>query len=260
MSPQEAEAVIELWAKRQQDLETEQSMPKVQDLAEAISVPPQEVEGLLREVRLRMSQRSPRRLPARRRVFLFVLLAVSVCAFWIAAMAGFYNYAYHNGAEAVRWQVEPALMDATAPGPPMPIAVDVAPTEVPSGLTATFRKYSLVGTGTRNMPRELVESQLFEALNGILHKMAQPLPVDQDISPSEGLSNIIEALQADGGKNTERYIIFEPFEVSAGDKKLTQMIPLALTSNSDIVRLVEAEQQRRIRVLANAGSNLTAGR
>src|SRR5579872_886412 len=53
MTPDEARALVRLWADRQGERERLASLPSIQDIADVLQIPPQEASLLLQEVRMR---------------------------------------------------------------------------------------------------------------------------------------------------------------------------------------------------------------
>lgn len=274
MSPEETEAVLELWARRQSETDALRARTSVNDLAEAIAASPSDIESMLKEVR------ATRHLPpvtpneTKRRIRNRWLMAGAV-AFWLAFLAFGVVMAYKAGLKNGRNHSTPWVSAPEAPVdfaiPPTPaiagngtaaveVAADAGTTtlgnaqvekDIPKGVSATFREYQIDGEGNG---QELTEDSIKAGLARMLNLMVKPVNV-QDSATYPG-EMIIEALQKEDATRVARAIKFEPFKIVGQSSQFTLQMPYSLTSDYRITAYVKAEQDRKLQILANQAKRL----
>lgn len=266
MSPQETEAVLELWAKRQRETEALRSRATVGDLAEAMSIPQAEVAALLNEIR-RDPNRSEEMRQKRNRNRAWIAVGVVGSIIWLVCVIGFvgYFFAKKGGAGAsvitapptaeVAMNTAPAFVSeggaATAAAPaPMEMAKaggsnDFAQ-QLPKGVTVNLTGYSVEGTASFT---GLSEDSLHETLQQIVYHVAKPLSTSSGEQLNESL--ILQAFLDSSDANVKNLLRFEDFKVFGPGGNITTKLPIALVSDTTLQRLVGEEQSRRLTILAN---------
>lgn len=259
LSPQEAEAVLELWAKKQAEGEL-RSRLNVQDLAEAMSLPVEEVEKMVDTVRQKAS--SPTVTPPVKRAkpinSLLISLAVIV---WFTILAGACYFAFEAGTDKGRQMAgqaamaPPALNDypaeiavATGP-PPMPEATFAAAETpvhgIPRSVSVEIKGYKVYGEQRQNAS----EREILGSLKQILEEVAPPSTAKPEVVYGDVAT--MNALQENNPAKVDGQIQFEAMTVQGKGTGMTLMIPIAKVTNPDLVRLVEEEQTTRLKILAN---------
>lgn len=256
LSPQEAEAVLELWAKKQAEGEL-RSRLNVQDLAEAMSLPVEEVEKMVDSVRQKAS--SPTVTPpikkARPINSLLIALAVVV---WFTILAGACYFAFEAGTDKGRQMsgmpamAPPASMDApalaydTTPTPEgAMIAADTPVHGIPRSVTVEIKGYKVYGEQRQNAS----QGQILDSLKQILNEVAPPSSAKPDVVFGDVAT--MNALQENSPAKVDGQIQFEAMTVQGNGTGMTLMIPVAKVSDPDLIRLVEEEQTTRLKILAN---------
>lgn len=242
ISTDEAQAVFELWAKRRQDAETRQQMPTTRDLAEAMGISEDEVMRMLREVRMSppvVAATPPQPKPRKKRWKFFLGLAV------LGAVAtGFYSAGRSSRTYGTGWM---------APSPPMPTALY----QLPKGLTADYRGYTLAGQVSVTNDMVQLERDLYGALSRVVQdQTAAPLRLPGPTTLAD-LDKVRKAMQEDKiGEDLENILAFEPLHLRAGTNVSKVMIPMALSADPQLEEIVRQEVERRLRVAANKGARV----
>ncbi|MBX7134826.1 MAG: hypothetical protein K1X67_19325 [Fimbriimonadaceae bacterium] len=246
ISTDEAQAVFELWARRRQEADTHQQMPTTRDLAEAMGISEDEVMRMLREVRSTppvIQPVSPPKAKKRRpwRTFVFLGLA-AVCGF-AAFQAGVQN----GLRRGPFW--------APVPYSVAPDAFSFQRQNLPRGLSAEFRGYTLTGSRTTVSDMVALESNLYSGLHGVV---ADQTPDTTPMFPSAvpDFDKVRKALQTDTLDGVENVLAFEPITLKAGQTATKVLIPIALSSDPQLDTLIRQEVDRRIRVAANKGARI----
>lgn len=253
MSPAEAQSVIELWAQRQRQDESKKAMPSVTDLSEVLSLPPEEVVKLLAQVRATPPTMTTARPAVDRRVLIPIIM-ISV-VLWLATISAFVWWSsISSSAPAARFE-EPVMGN----GPPAIAGAESLGADLPAGLTLEFRGYTVIGSSSRTIPADELEGALLPILETVLNQMTPLQGSGANVTPSD-LESITTALGKNSNSGVESYLEFHAFRTSVGGQDQVLMLPVALTSNDTIVKMVQAEQMRRLRVLANGAANLFRGR
>ena len=252
MTPQEAEAVLEIWAKRQAEGELRTRL-NVAELAEAMNLPVADVERMLAQVR-NAPVHTPPMKKARPVNSLLIALAIFI---WFGILFSVGYIAYQRG----RADFEPAL--ATPMPPPMEFPVfetvaGAAPSpapvaawdgdylsEIPSGFRVQFKGFDATGTASEPLGIE----QIRRAFQTILRQIGAP----PSSSPQSNLTDLqlINAIADNDAKATGGIIKFESFVVNHGNRVFSEVIPVAMTGDSRVTTLVSEEQQKRLLALAS---------
>lgn len=259
MSPKEAEAVFELWAKRQSEGENLRQRMSVQDMAEAMSIPPNEVEQMLNYVRsAHIAPPEPAKLKKARPVNSFLISIVAVT--WFVILIGccflFYSIGHKNGLRANLFAppVPIAEMPVTAADLPFASAgtaeMDFAPAnmteQIPNGVNVEFNNYRVTGENPSGL---LSEDDVKTALSSIIQKVASPSSVTEKTNLTE--VEIVKAIQESNVKKLSGLVRFEVMTITHGNSSFQQTIPVAQVNDPKIVRLVGEEQSKLLRILAN---------
>lgn len=259
LSPQEAEAVLELWAKKQAEGEL-RSRLNVQDLAEAMSLPVSEVEKMVDTVRQKAS--SPTVTPPIKKAKPINSLLISIAMIvWFTILAGACYLAFEAGMDKGRQMVgmpamaPPAFNEipmgvaVAADTVPMPhdtaIATDTPVHGIPRSVTVEIKGYKVFGEQRQNAN----QGQILESLRQILIEVAPPSSAKPDVVFGDVAT--MNALQENNAAKVNGQIQFEAMTVQGNGTGMTLMIPVAKVSNPDLIRLVEEEQTTRLKILAN---------
>ncbi|MCC7228937.1 MAG: hypothetical protein IT203_00985 [Fimbriimonadaceae bacterium] len=259
MSPKEAEAVFELWAKRQSEGEILRQRMSVQDMAEAMSIPPSEVEQMLSFVRsANMAPHEPTKIKKARPINSFLITVVAVT--WFVILIGssflFYYLGHRNGLRANLFaRPGPVAEMAMAPPNPPYSSAGTAVTysaqanladQIPDGVSVEFNNYRVTGDNSGGF---LSEDDVMTALNSIIQKVASPSSVIATTKLTE--VEIVEAIQNRNAEKLSGLVRFQTITISQGKSTFQQPIPVAQVKDPRIVRLVGEEQTRLLRILAN---------
>ena len=257
LTQQEAEAVLELWAKRQAEGEL-RSRLNIQDLAETMNLSAGEVERMVATVRS-MNTTSSLDLPPRKKVrpintFLITLAVVT----WFGILAGVGLAAYQLGKDHARSRT--VIYDAAAVSPPpmaFPTTTIATPSgesaiaapsaaaginiaeKLPEGMKVSFGGYQISGEGKAT---EL--DGIGQALDAIVRQTA--VPVEHYRHSSKPDIAFINAFQTYDGSLVDSVIRFEKLKVNFGEASTEVMYPIANTSSSRVRRLVMEEQRKRL--------------
>lgn len=261
LSPQEAEAVLELWAKKQAEGEL-RSRLNVQDLAEAMSLPVEEVEKMVDSVRQKAT--SPTATPPTKRAkpinSLLISLAVIV---WFTILAGACYLAFEAGTDKGRQMAgfpamaPPAITDFPAE---IAVAADTSPMgtatavetpvhQIPQSVSLEFKGYKVYGEQRTNAS----ESAIFHALQQIVAEVAPGSSAKPDVV--YGDVAVIDALQSHDASKINGQIQFETLTLKGNGTSLSQRIPIPKVDEASLVRLVLEEQRVRLKILANWAFN-----
>jgi hypothetical protein len=256
LTPQEAEAVLELWARRQAEGEL-RSRLNVQDLAEATGLSTAEVEQMVASIR--SGRTTPAVTPPRKRAkpVNYFLIGTAV-VIWIAILAWVGLGAYQSGRNSAIMQVPGVAVPGIAPvapppdivieGIPAPALADVNAAELlPAKSAVEFQGYKVVGSA--DPIRQLTESDIFSALTMVTSSLEreQALPY----GPEQNSIDIIKALQANEAGLVAGEIRFEKMVVSAHGQSKELLIPFATVGNHSIIQPVQQERSKRLLILAN---------
>ena len=219
-------------------------MPTTRDLAEAMGISEDEVMRMLREVRMAppvVAATPPQARPRKKRWKFFLGLAV------LAAVAtGFYNAGRSSRIYGPGWMT---------PSPPMP--VPTAPYQLPKGLTADYRGYTLSGQVSVTNDMVQLERDLYGALSRVVQdQTAAPLRLPGPTTLAD-LDKVRKAMLEDKvSADLENILAFEPLHLRAGSNVSKVMIPMALSADPQLEEIVRQDVERRLRVAANKGARV----
>ena len=257
ISSREAEAVLELWAKRQAEGELRARL-SVQDLAETMNLPLEDVQRMVDSVRASKSQAvlDPPTVKQARPVNKFLIgLAVVV---WLAILSGVGFFAYESGFTAARRRFSPDMFAPMPPpvvpstsiaGTPAPAAVlgttqNVAES-IPKGISVSFGGFQISGEASKSAYWASPQN----AISRIVEDVAQAPPgVTGTTKPDIALIN---GIQQDNPDMLDGLVKFETMTVSSLRDKFELKIPIPLTSDERILRFVLPEQEKRIKILSS---------
>lgn len=261
LSPQEAEAVLELWAKKQAEGEL-RSRLNVQDLAEAMSLPVEEVEMMVESVRQKAS--SPTVTPHIKRAkpinSLLISLAVIV---WFSILVGACYFAFEAGTDKGRQMAGfPAMAPPAITDFPAEIAVASDTTsmgtttaaetpvhQIPQSVSLEFKGYKVYGEQRTNAN----ENAILKALQQIVYEVSPSSTAKPDVV--YGDIAVIDALQSNDAAKIDGQIQFETMTLKGNGVSMSQKIPIVKVVDSNLVRLVTEEQRVRLKILANWAFN-----
>jgi hypothetical protein len=267
VTAEEAEAIFELWAKRQADTEALRSRLTVQDMAEAMSIPPSDVERMLISVRAGRAQPQIQGPATKVRPINSFLISMAAVA-WIAILLLACFIAYRSGWRNRGYEQPPApflntpLPDVALPPQEVPSAIPFVTPETDlvdlgrlfsTNLTIEFDKASIEGQGVPGQQGPLRTDVLLQVVDAI-----SPAP-SVDIPTQLTGAQLVKALRNGQAQPVEDIIQFKELvlRTNNGGAPLKEMIPVALTQNAEIAQLVREEQLRRLKILANtAGQKL----
>ncbi len=262
VTPEEAAAISELWAKRREEAETLGQRYSVAEIAEVMGIPPAEVEIMLRLVRTNPNTESGAKLEQKRRKRRRWLITGAV-AFWLATLAIAFLAVYHwgqgNRAYAPYYPQRQFLSNESgailknAQGPST--TGRTIGNYLPAGFSAEFQGYAVDGEGDI---QHLTESNLEYGLTSLIAKMTS----DQ---PGYGggyytTPELAEALRSGNLGEFKDRIKFEEIVVRAKGRQLKASIPVDVTNNHNDIRTIDAEATRRLRILANQAWRLAKGK
>lgn len=265
LSPQEAEAVLELWARKQAEGEL-RSRLNVQDLAEAMSLPVSEVEKMVATVRQKAA--SPQTVSSIKKAKPVnrPLIALAIVV-WFCILGGACFFAYEAGLN----KGQPTYGLPAPPPPAEVVDIAVAPSadtmaiptaassgfetpvhSIPRSVSLEFKGYKVYGEQKTNTS----EQAILSALHQIVDEIAPSSSAEQDVK--YGDLSIVEALQTNDGSKIGGQIQFETFIVRGDRNAMSQQIPIAKVADESLVRLVTQEQRTRLKILANWAYNQRA--
>jgi hypothetical protein len=244
ISNEEAEAVLELWASRRQEADAIRQMPTTHDLAEVLGTSEQEVMRMLQEVRVSKASTpiQAAQVPRKKRRWKWILGAVAVCGISFLSYAG--------GRSAGARFVGPSAFARE-------VAFS-AQYNLPKGLSAEFRGYTISGNGPGGLDQGMIESELLDALGSVVAQQT-PSPVAGHSMTLHEPEAILRSLRADKPEpGLEDAIAFEPILLRMDGNVSKVMIPIALSPDPQLTSLVQQEVDRRIRVAANKGARMAS--
>lgn len=266
LTQQEAEAVIELWAKKQADTETLRSRLTVEDMAEAMSLPPSEVEQMLRAVRLQKVV-PPESVPMKKVRPVNAFLIAIASAVWIVILVGACFAAYEAGqGDGVRRTAQmwppaaapaPVIFDTPpAPTPTLEYAGVNPPAEAVfeisqlgnyfmRGVNVQFGTAGVKGQASSQNPPMMTSGPLQALVN-----LTSPTP---SITTDSELSNleIVQALRAAKSARDGSFE-FRPMTIQLPTGgTVSEAIPISNTKNQRVLTLVNEEQLTRLKILAS---------
>jgi len=260
LTPQEAEAVLELWARRQAEGEL-RSRLNVQDLAEATGLSPTEVEQMVATIRAGRQSQTPIQPQKRAKPVNYLLIGVAVVV-WLAILAWVGLGAYHSGRSSAFDQMPP-IMPGVAVAPPPDIVIEGVPVPpaladanaaelLPLKSTVEFQGYKVQGAA--DAIRQLSESEILSALTMVTSSLEreEALP----IGPEQNSIAIINALQANDSSLVAGEIRFEKMVVSRFGQSKELLIPFGTVGNTSILEAVQRERAKRLLILANWLTNV----
>jgi len=240
LTPKEAEAILELWARQHSESEALQARTTVQDLAEAMSIPAHEVAAMLRQVREsdpvlpQQPLEEAKKRRRNRRLMVFAIL------FWLALMVGGFAIVYNVGrSRGARVRLGPATHEAAA------TVQSTGPENLPNGVTFEYRGYQLTGTAPNGT---VDEKSIMSAIFDIVERVAGP---SSTAETKVGNDEIAKALQTDDASNVSTHIAFETVKVTGGGKVFSTKMPIAIDGSLNVVNAVRQEQWRRLNIIAN---------
>lgn len=261
VTPEEAAAISELWAKRREEAETLGQRYSVAEIAEVMSIPPAEVEVMLRLIRSNPNTESGSKLEKKRRKRRRWLITGAV-AFWLATLAIAFSAVYNWGQSrsyAPYYPQRQFLYDGS--GSLLRNAQGVVSTGrtldryLPTGFSAEFQGYAVDGEGDIS---HLTEANLEYGLTSLIAKMTSDQPGyggGYYTSPE-----LAEALRSGKLGEFEGRIKFEEIVVKTKGRQLKASIPVDLSNNHEYMTTVDAEVTRRLRILANQVWRLAKGK
>jgi hypothetical protein len=273
LTQQEAEAIIDLWAKKQAETETLRSRLTVEDMAEAMSVPPREVEQMLAAVRLqKLAPPEPVVVPVKRVRPVNSLLIALASAVWIVILIGACYAAYQAGRDSNRFPPPPVLLET--PLPPSGVVLDsrpaiasdtIAPPAVEQSAGFEFRELGPMFSANLSLTFDGVTIQGLRDPNQ--HVPLSSMSLERTVAaintiPLVNIDSSLTDIQVvrllRSAKNpADGSFEFKVLKLESGGKTVSEMIPVALSQNQRISRLVADEQARRLKILANkAGQQL----
>lgn len=257
LTQQEAEAVIELWAKKQAETEALRSRLTVQDMAEAMSIPPGEVEQMLTAVRLQQSAPPTLKVDPKVRPVNKLLIGIAGVAWLLLLIAACFT-AYGAGRKSAFVDTPPPAFAPPAPETTVDVSTMSPPAAESTGLeisqmgslfernvTVTFGDAIVKGKVSRQ-GRPIMTSR---PLLDLVHT-ASPIPSANDDSEMSNLT-IVQTLRAsqnppDGSFEFRTMVIQLP-----NGEKISSTIPVSNTQNPRVVTLVYEEQLSRLKILAS---------
>jgi len=261
LTPQEAEAVLELWARKQAEGEL-RSRLNVQDLAEATGLPQAEIEKLVESVRA-SKKTPPIQAPVKKvKPVNSLLIAVSVLV-WLTILAGVAMFAFEEGFSKGRrtpYAIAPPALGEMGMAVPTALAEIPVPTDgaiyvgpnsssitsaIPTGSNVDFQGYKVKGTN--------ISSASEDTIHGALQSIVSNLEPEGGLAmgPEHATSTILNALDNNDGKLVDGQIQFPKMTVSTGAASMNLTIPVARVGNPSIVETVRQERLKRLRILAN---------
>ena len=232
MTPQEAEQLVELWAQRQQQVETARAMPSINDLADVLNAPPDELAALLAQVRGAKPVVKPKNnLLWLRRLGISAGILMLLGA---AATAGFIA-----GEEANRSYPVAAYPYSS------PVNTNATP---PGEYVVTFDGYAIPGSGP--VPSEL--SQLSEKLEMAMMRAANemgPNELTQYAQPTVSTEVFLRRLSTD--QVLDGWLVFRDASIKGPNGEVKAKMPTLLANSPEWIQLVREEQARRIKRLVS---------
>lgn len=253
LTPQEAEAVLELWAKRQAEGELRTRL-NVQDLAEAMSLPISEVEKMVDAVRRKQFVPPVSTGPLKKAKPVNAFLIAVAALVWIGLLVGASAWFYRAG-QLAQGRSTRVIQLPSAPLPPMAADTLAAASSnslansLPEGLSMEFKGYTLQGESPQT-----TEWSIREAFRRVIDQVAAPASATPNVVYNDVA--IINALQENDAEKVESQIRFEPLTLQAGGRSMTKMVPIAMVNEPNLLRLVEEEQSKRLTILANWAANV----
>ncbi len=234
MSPAEAQAVFELWRKQQDTANVSASQPRVEDLAEAMGVDRAQVEAMLSQVRYEAQTRNEPKVRRKKRM-LALFAVVGGLLVWSFLMYGMYRIGFGEGRRTSAFRY--------------PYLNQAFPNELPSGVVAEFRGYSLVGSGNGNYDLVFVENNLVREIGRVIAEQA-PVSFDhnapaQTVDLDQVRKNLAE------GKSMDGVFKMEPLDLSYRGQGDKVMVPIVLTGTPEAVAMVNQEVDRLVKVAAS---------
>lgn len=286
MTPEEAQAVIEMWAVHQRLADPGRDMPSVQDLSEGLTIAPSEVRNYLNQVRAMRKRgvRTPRPKSADVRL---AMMAAGGFLVVVACVASFVNF-------NKRRQYYPPPYASYAPAYEMTTTVAPAPSRGINGMSQTTVRSGSVSARLASMTAHTARAgfsidRTIYLANGsqgatysvddfvnALQRVSGGAMADHSVLPSRRLTNseIAQALQSAPStdlipvafENSEaqipppgvggNWIQWKSLQIGYGGKVTRANIPFARVSDPALVAQVEREQSRIIGELAEAGKRL----
>lgn len=268
VSLEEANEITRIWAERQKAAAKAMEQPTIHDVAEALNVPPSEVHMMLRSVRQQQSvQPTVDVVPAERRARKVLLFgAIGVALFFTIGMVGMTVMSIQDESRIARSAI--AMDAATAPSSLAPGSATAAETFAPEAATAmegqnltrwpfTFQlgDNQYVGDGTLALnnlgSRMRQEEVLSQDLKGLIHRFNPP-----STFPNNEMEDQIVLIEKLKAKQADPLFEFQKITVSVDGRTVSDLVPIARTRNGDTLEVIENEQDRILRSLANRAIEL----
>lgn len=272
VSIEEANEITRIWAERQKEAAKAMEQPTVQDVAEALNVPPSEVHMMLRTVRQKQAVYPVADVvPAERRARKVLLFgAIGIAMFFTIGMVGMILTSIGEESRIAR---DAVASNSTAPIPSSSTLNTRADGLAPaSGAVATsgpnFSRWPFLfqlgdntyqGQATMNlsnMGSQVQQEELLTLdLRSFIHRFNPP-----ESFPNNEMENQIVLMEKLSAKQSDPLFEFQKISLAVDGRVVSEMVPIARTRNSETLEVIENEQERVLRSLANRAIELVPDR
>ncbi len=250
VTPAEAEAILALWARRQQEADRSPNA-SVQDIAEALSLPADQVRRMLMDVRSAAAEAvaipaatvPQRKGMGKRRVRVLIgLVAIVVLFPFIMDMVA------RRGLG--RFSAQPYLVSSRfSPG---------YESKPPVGYTVSFDNYKRIGDAEVYAKSE-IEPRLMSSMESIVSEVGEPFnAVRQPHTRTAGVDVDYHAIALRLARNQEigeAWGYYKTLKASINGRSESAQLPFPVVNDPMLEEMLRQERTRRIKILANQIAN-----
>lgn len=253
LSQEETEKVIALWARLQDERVEREGLPTVQELAEGLGAPEDQIRGLLGQVRAGAVS-EPGVVERRRpRIWLGVSAFVGVILVLGAVNVFSARSAEVPSAPVVVDMVPSSAIPDMAIAPSAPIAEDLIalPTyapQLPEGLTLRVDGLPERGEKSGGFSSGELQEVVVSALQNLFNQLPDRATVHGRPEAMTG-SRVVSAMNA--GVEIRDVVTYIKSEAALNGKKKELLLPVAITTDPQLWTIIEDERLARMKELAD---------
>ncbi len=254
LTQKEAEQVISLWARLQDERVERDGLPTVQELAEGLGAPEDQIRGLLGQVRAGVDSGSVVVERRRPRIWLGVAATlVGVCLFVLLInKVGTDMFLRESVSEPVAAEIPATSIREAAIAPTAPVTEELIATpsyasRLPEGLTLRVDGLPERGEKSGGLSSEELRGDVVSALQNLFNQLPNRATVHGRPEAMTG-SRVVAAMNA--GVEIRDVVTYIKSEAVLGSKKKELLLPVAITMDQQLWTIIEDERLARMKELA----------